>query len=111
MPPVQPTPASRPYYGWNIVAVTILAQVATSGLTFQSLSLFLHDWSSEMHVKVSFLQLATFGLTVVGAATAPLAGMLADKFPARWVFGCGLLGMAAFFFALSFTTAAWQILA
>jgi MFS family permease len=48
---------------------------------------------------------------LVAALVSPVVGALADKYPARRLFGWGLLGMAIFYVAISSATAAWQILA
>ena len=45
------------------------------------------------------------------AVVTPFVGAIVDKYPARLVFACGLLGMAVFYLAVSFITAAWQLLA
>jgi len=99
------------YYGWNIVAVLIVAQMAVSGITFNALSLFLQVWSRDLHAPVSQLTLALFALMLVGSPLQPIVGALADRLPARLLFGLGMLGLAAFFAAVSFVTAAWQVIA
>jgi MFS family permease len=108
------TTASRPlgwYHGWNIVAACIVSQVCANGLTYNSFSLFLRDWSTQLHAPISQLQLTIFSMVAMGAFLSPLVGALSDRFPARWLFASGLLGMAAFYLAVSLTTAAWQLLA
>ena len=98
------------YHGWNVVAVCILSQVAANGLTYNAYSLFLRDWSAQLHTPVSQLQLPLAAMALFAALAAPLVGALADKYPARPLFACGLLGMAAFYLAISFVTATWQML-
>jgi MFS family permease len=99
------------YYGWNIVAVCIMSQVAANGLTYNTYSLFLRDWSAQLHVPISQLQLPIAAMSLVAALLAPLAGVFADKYPARRLFAIGLLGMAVFYFAMSTATSARQVLA
>jgi MFS family permease len=100
------------YHGWNVVAVCILSQVAANGLTYNALSLFLPGWSKELHTPVSKLQLVTVAvMALVSAGLSPFVGTLADKYPARPLFALGLLGMAAFYAAISMVTEAWQIAA
>jgi MFS family permease len=98
------------YYGWNIVAVCIFSQVAANGLTYNAFSLFLKDWSAQLHTPVSVLQLPIAAMVWVAAFISPLIGTFADKYPPRRLFGVGLLGMAAFYVAVSFATATWQII-
>ena len=99
------------YHGWNIVAVCVLSQVAANGLTYNAYSLFLRGWSDELHAPVSQLQLPIAGMALVAALLAPLIGALADKYPARRLFGWGLLGMAIFYLAISMATTTWQVVA
>jgi MFS family permease len=99
------------YYGWNITAVCILSQVAANGLTYNAYSLFLRDWSSQLHTPVSQLQLPVAAMALVAALLAPLVGGLADKYPARRLLGWGLFGIAIFYIAISTVTAAWQVFA
>ena len=99
------------YHGWNIVAVCVLSQVAANGLTYNAYSLFLRDWSQQLHSPVSQLQLPIAGMALVAALLSPMVGVLADKYPARRLLGWGLLGMAIFYVAISAATATWQIVA
>ena len=99
------------YHGWNIVVVTILSQVAANGLTYNTFSLFVREWSTDLHAPISQLQLAVAAMALFAALASPAIGALADKYPARRLFGCGLLGIAAFYLAISVTTAAWQVIA
>jgi MFS family permease len=111
---IQIASAVRPrgwYYGWNITAVCILSQIAANGLTYNTYSLFLRDWSSELHAPISQLQLPVAAMALVAALLSPFVGALADKYPARRLLGFGLLGIAVFYIAISTVTQAWQILA
>jgi MFS family permease len=99
------------YYGWNIVAVTILSQIAANGLTYNTFSLFVHDWSRDLHAPISQLQLAVAAMALLTAFSAPVIGSLADKYPARKLFAVGLLGIGIFYVAVSVATAAWQVIA
>ncbi len=98
------------YYGWNIVAFAIVSTIAANGLTVNAFSLFLKDWSQQLHANISTLQLALAVMGVGGALLAPFVGALADKYPARWLFASGLAGMAIFHVGLSFVEATWQFL-
>jgi MFS family permease len=98
------------YHGWNIVAVCILSQAVANGLTYNSLSLFLRGWSAELNTPISRLTLSVAIMGTVAAALAPFIGVLADKYPARRLFVCGLLGMALFYVGVGSVTAAWQLL-
>ncbi|HTV96162.1 MAG TPA: MFS transporter [Steroidobacteraceae bacterium] len=99
------------YYGWNIVAATVLSQVAANGLTYNCFSLFVHDWSRDLHAPISQLQLTVAAMVLVAALASPVIGSLADRFPARKLFAPGLLGIALFYVAVSAASAAWQVIA
>ena len=45
------------YYGWNVVAVCVLAGIAASALPINAFSLFLDAWTAQLHVPVSTLQI------------------------------------------------------
>lgn len=99
------------YHGWNIVVVCVLAQVAANGLPINAFSLFLHDWSVDLNTPISSLQLSLAALGLFSAIFSPIVGPLADKYPARRLMGVGILGIAAFYIAVSFVKARWQLLA
>lgn len=108
------TGAVRPrgwYYGWNIVAVLVVTQIAANGMALSAFSLFLHDWSSDLKTSISTLALAMTPLTLVGAVSGSIIGGMADRYPARWLIGAGILGLAAFDLGISLVTQAWQLLA
>lgn len=105
-----PFPA-RWYYGWNIVAVCVVSQVSALALTLNCFSLFLHDWTHAFAVPVSLLTLSITIFSAGCALFAPFAGLAADRYPARWVFGLALAVLALFHLAVSFVTAGWQIVA
>jgi MFS family permease len=89
----------------------VLSQVAANGLTYNTFSLFLHDWAAEMHTPISRFQLSTAVMVLGAAALSPFIGMLADRYPANRLLACGLVGLAVFDLAISFTTESWQIVA
>src|SRR5215469_7004460 len=99
------------YHGWNVVAVCVLSQVAANGLTYNAYSLFLKDWSAELHSPISQLQLPVAAMALVAALVSPFVGGFADKYPARRLFAFGLVGMAIFYVAMGSVSAAWQIVA
>jgi MFS family permease len=99
------------YHGWNIVAVAMLSQVAANGLTYNAYSLFLKDWSTDLHARIDKLQLPIAAMGLFAALTSPLVGAWADKYPPRRLFGIGLLGIAGFYLAVSFAQAPWQLIA
>jgi MFS family permease len=109
-----PASKARPrgwYHGWNIVAVCVLSSAAANGLPINAFSLFLQDWSTQLHAPISFFQLSLAALGLFSAFCSPFVGVLADKYPARWLMGGGLLGIALFCVGVSYVRASWQLLA
>jgi MFS family permease len=99
------------YYGWTIVAITVLTQIVANGLPANALSLFLHPWSQELHAPISAILLALLVMIVVASLASPWVGALADSKPARLLLGIGVAGMAVIFVAMSWISAIWQLLA
>jgi len=100
------------YYGWNIVAVCVLSNIAVAAMPINTLSLFLRPWSADLHVSISTILLIGLGGFGVGfALLSPIIGIFADKYPARLLFSVGLIGMALFSLAVSLVDASWQIFA
>lgn len=101
--------ARRYYHGWNIVALCVAVQIAALGLTLNSFSLFLHDWTAEFGMPVSAFALGVTIFSVGCAAVAPFAGLLADRMPAKWLFGALLVVIALIHVAISRVGNGWQI--
>lgn len=110
MPGTMSKPRRLPWYhGWNIVTACVLAQVAALGLTLNCFSLFLHSWTTELNTPISTLALSVTLFSLGAAIVSPVAGVFADKYPARWLFGAALTGLALFHVAMGFATTGWQI--
>lgn len=99
------------YHGWNIVAACALSQAMANGLPVNAFTLFLQDWSTELHAPISSLQLGLAALGIFSSVFAPFVGVLVDRKPARLLMGGGLLGIALFDIGISFVTTTWQFLA
>jgi sugar phosphate permease len=99
------------YYGWNIVGLAIVSQVAVSAMIIYSYALFLPVWSAELHAPISALQLQMLGMTSVCAFTGPIAGSLGDRLPARRLIAIGLVAILLICLGVSFATSRWQLLA
>jgi MFS family permease len=99
------------YHGWNIVAVCVLSSAVANGLPVNAFSLFLQDWSAQLHAPISFFQLGLAALGLFSAFFSPYVGVLSDKYPARWLMGGGLSVMALFCIGVSLVRMSWQLLA
>jgi sugar phosphate permease len=106
------TTASKPggwYYGWNIVAVSVVAALASNGVPLNCISLYLLPWSTEMHVPISEILLAMTVMMLFMGISAAVIGGMADRKPARLLVGFGLIGLAIINLLISVSTKAWQI--
>jgi MFS family permease len=97
------------YYGWTIVAVMMLSNVAGNSLTYNTFALFVPAWSHDLHAPISQFMWCIPAMLIVASPVSPLVGMLADRMPPRRLFAIGLLGMALFYLLVGFATAPWQI--
>jgi sugar phosphate permease len=80
-PPARP----RYFYGWNIVLVALLMNVAASPTNAVAFSFFVAPMSDDLGWSRGALSLAlTFRLAVAGV-TAPLTGVLVDRIGARGI--------------------------
>jgi MFS family permease len=80
-------------------------------LPINAFSLFLHDWSMQLHTPISTLQLGIGSCGLGCALLSPFVGVMADKYPGRWLFALGLGGMALFCLAISYVNEVWQYIA
>lgn len=78
----QSQPARPFHYGWVIVISSYFVGLLTSGLLAYTRGLFLVPMAQEMDSSRLELSLAFTISGVVGAATAPVAGYLLDRYPA-----------------------------
>lgn len=97
------------YHGWNVVAACVIATFLSNGMAINAFSLFLSDWSKDLDTPISTFQLALAPLGILSGACGALAGILADKYPARWLFGVGLAAMVLFQLGISLVTEVWQL--
>lgn len=74
-------PAKRPaiFYGWYIVAVGFLSNVASSFALASTLSIFLKPLTAELGVSRGVFSLLRSGEGIIGACLAPLVGLLVDR--------------------------------
>ena len=72
------------YHGWTIVAACVLSQAVANGLPVNAFSLFLQDWSTQLHAPISFFQLGLAALGIVSAFGSPgFVTLTTNKFASR----------------------------
>jgi MFS transporter, OFA family, oxalate/formate antiporter len=79
----------RIFYGWYIVGVGFLANVASSFALASTLSIFLKPLTAELGVSRGVFSLLRSGEGVIAAGLAPLAGTLVDRYGGRWLLAIG----------------------
>ncbi|HSK31312.1 MAG TPA: hypothetical protein VLA17_15235, partial [Candidatus Limnocylindria bacterium] len=79
----------RIFYGWYIVGVGFLANVASSFALASTLGIFLKPLTVELGVSRGVFSLLRSGEGVIAAGLAPLAGTLVDRYGGRWLLAIG----------------------
>ena len=103
------TAPQRVFYGWIVVAVTIVAILAVSGVRAAPGALLV-DMERSTVWSTSQLSIAgSIGLLLFGLA-GPVAGMLIRRFGVRTITTISLTGSALSLLASSRATELWQIL-
>lgn len=75
----------RIFYGWYIVGVGFLANVASSFALASTLSIFLKPLTAELGVSRGVFSLLRSGESITAAFLAPLIGTLVDRYGGRWL--------------------------
>ncbi|MDP2603769.1 MAG: MFS transporter [Deltaproteobacteria bacterium] len=79
----------RFFYGWYIVAVGFIANVATSFALASTLSIFLKPLTADLGISRGVFSLLRSGEGIVAAGLAPLVGVLVDRYGGRWLMVAG----------------------
>ena len=87
------------FYGWYIVGVGFLANVASSFALASTLSIFLKPLTAELGISRGVFSLLRSGEGIIGACLAPLVGTLVDRYGGRWLMaiGAAIVGVGYFF--------------
>lgn len=96
------------FYGWYIVGVGFLANIAAAFSLASTLSVFLKVLTEELRVSRGVFSLLRSGEGVIGASMAPLIGSLVDRHGGRWLMAAGALVAGAGFLLLSQVETFWQ---
>lgn len=91
----------RIFYGWYIVAVGFLANVASSFALASTLSIFLKPLTAELGISRGVFSLLRSGEGMIGAGLAPLLGTLVDRYGGRWLMVIGTIIVGIGYFTLS----------
>lgn len=89
------------FYGWYIVGVGFLANVASSFALASTMSIFLKPLTADLTVSRGVFSLLRSGEGIIGAGIAPLIGSIVDRHGGRWlmVIGTAIVGVGYFLLA------------
>jgi MFS family permease len=90
------------FYGWYIVGVGFLANVASSFALASTLSIFLKPLTAELGISRGVFSLLRSGEGLIAAGLAPLVGTLVDRFGGRWLMAVGAAIAALGFLLLGY---------
>jgi OFA family oxalate/formate antiporter-like MFS transporter len=90
------------FYGWYIVGVGFLANVASSFALASTLSIFLKPLTAELGISRGVFSLLRSGEGIVAACLAPLVGTLVDRYGGRWLMAVGATIAALGFLLLGY---------
>ncbi len=95
--------AKRPaiFYGWYIVAVGFLANVASSFALASTMSIFLKPLTADLGISRGVFSLLRSGEGIIAAGVAPLVGTLVDRYGGRWLMVIGTTIVAVGYFLLT----------
>ncbi|MSQ62136.1 MAG: MFS transporter [Dehalococcoidia bacterium] len=92
---------SRFYYGWTMVGSALVINIVGTSMNPVVFSFFLGPMSDDLGVGKSALSWALTIRLITAGVTAPMLGMLLDRYGARWlgvasglVAGCMLIALA-----------------
>jgi MFS family permease len=96
------TNSNRPYYGWVIVAVAMLALIVSNGLSIGGIPIFYKSIREDLVASgavapdkaESFIAFGASLTFLLSGLVSPLAGWLIQKFPLKnlMLVGCAILG-------------------
>jgi len=100
----------RWFYGWNIVALTLVFQAVSIGILVYSFALFVVPWLEEFASPRRDIMLCIVLLQLGTGALSPLAGRALDRFSPRYVIILGAILLSTGLVLVSQVSALWQIM-
>lgn len=98
----------RFFYGWWIVTVGVLTQIAGAFSLSSTLSVFLKPVTDDLGISRGAFSLVRTGEMLVGAALAPVIGTLIDRGGGRSLIAAGAVVASVGYILLSQVEAFWQ---
>ncbi len=79
------------FFGWYVVAGTFVAQMFVLGFFTYSVSLVVPFVREEFGVSMAEVMYSLTAGTFMGMILLPLAGVMLDRYPIRWIMAVGTL--------------------
>lgn len=99
------------FYGWNVIAITLLFQSLTVGIHYYCFTLWVIPWSAEFGAVRGDIMLAITASQILSGAISPLAGRALDRMPNHWLVCGGAVAYAIGLLFIAMAQAVWQIVA
>jgi MFS family permease len=103
--------APRLFYGWWIVAATLVTNMIIAGTPYYAFSVFLKPLAAEFGWERAEVSAALLFYFIPYGAFSILAGRLTARFSARWLITSSALGVGASLLLLSSISTLWQFYA
>lgn len=100
----------RWFYGWNVVALTLVFQAISIGILIYSFALFVVPWLEEFSSPRRDIMLCIVALQIGTGVLSPFAGRALDRFSPRIVIVLGAILLASGLVLMSQVIALWQII-
>ena len=98
------------FFGWYVVAGTFVAQMVVVGFFTYSVSLLVPLVREEFGVSLEQVMYSLTAGTFMGMVLMPLAGMMLDRYPVRWIMAGGILLFAGGLWTLASTRSITQFI-
>ena len=83
------------FFGWYVVAGTFVSQMVILGFFIYSISLLVPLIREDFGVSMEQVMYSLTAGTFMGMVLMPLAGVMLDRYPVRWIMAAGMLMFAA----------------
>ena len=98
------------FFGWYVVAGTFFSQMLVLGFFTYSVSLLVPLVREEFGVSMEQVMYSLAAGTFVGLFMQPVAGVMFDRYSARWLMSAGSVLLAGGLWALANTTSVTQFI-
>jgi MFS family permease len=102
------TDQRKVFYGWYIVGVGFLANIASAFALASTLSVFLKPLTADLGVSRGVFSLLRTGEGLIAAFLAPLIGTLMDRYGGRWLMAVGAVIASIGYVVLGQVSSFWE---